>query len=116
MINGGNTNGCTAPQISGIGFDRDNNMIIAVLNRGGHQWGWRNRHPKSWNATGLFSTHSDGDILKACWTGSGWIIESTTDGTTICHQNEREPNLNSSAMEFYFGDYAEGEGARGKVH
>lgn len=63
------------PIISDIEFDKDENMIIGVMDRVGHQTGRSNYIPNVTN-TNLVTGIADGDITRAVKSGSTYTIET----------------------------------------
>jgi len=79
--NGGNPS-FPQPWFTGIDFDSDGSMIIALRDRYGDQGGWKNYGTNTTdNAT--YPVISNAEILRAgkCGTGNTWTIES---GGSVC--------------------------------
>ena len=70
---------CCDPQpiLSDVDFDIDGNMMLGILDRGGHQWGYANYSPNL-SDNRLFDFRVAGDVLKAarCGGASSWTLES----------------------------------------
>jgi hypothetical protein len=64
------------PIISGIEFNENGSMDIAIKDRWGDMGGNFELNPIS-GGTGATQTSVLGDLLHACWTGSGWALEGT---------------------------------------
>lgn len=97
------------PLLSGIAFD-GNDMIIGIRDRYGDQTGYR-QYDTSGTSTLIYSGDAAGDILRACYNGSGWTLESnaTCGATTTAGANTGEgpgpgPGPINGYGEFYFHD------------
>lgn len=95
------------PILGDIEFDSQGNMTIALLDRFAHQSGKNNR-PAITGSSALASGMSNGDLLKACKTAGGWVIE----GSAGCAVNDPKPYSNQrnddgplNIGEFFWGDY-----------
>jgi len=101
---------CESPIISGLEFDSEDNLIVLVMDRDGHQLGWDNYIPND-NSTAFMLGSSEGDILKFCKKDDGTYVMEGTD--PVCVQNSVTQALNASgapsnqdrAAEFYTGDF-----------
>jgi len=88
-------------------------MIIGVLDRMGHQVGHENYRPDV-TTTQTLSGFSEGDILRACWTGSEYVFE----GTTASCPNQSVPydTTDPITREFFIGDYGPASAAKYAAH
>lgn len=67
----------TQPILSDIEFDQYGTMYLTLMDRFGHQIGQANHKPISGN-TDYKSTQSFGELLKACDTSTGYVLEGNT--------------------------------------
>ncbi|WP_198175039.1 SdrD B-like domain-containing protein [Spirosoma arboris] len=65
------------PILSDISFADNGDMILGFTDRGGHQLGYKQRNTtdESDNPT-LYSGYIGGDILRAHYNGSSWVLEN----------------------------------------
>ncbi|MEM7133378.1 MAG: SdrD B-like domain-containing protein [Chloroflexota bacterium] len=75
------------PLLSDIEFDNDGSMIVAVMDRWGHMVGPENYRAIQGNTTLTPPVGAFGDLLRACPSGSTWIIE----GSAGCPNNNARP-------------------------
>ncbi|XWW46170.1 carboxypeptidase regulatory-like domain-containing protein [Fibrella sp. USSR17] len=70
--------GRAQPMLSNIGFTDDGDMLITMMDRGGHQLGYRNRNTTDTKTTPdtLYNGYISGDLLRARYNGSAWALES----------------------------------------
>jgi Secretion system C-terminal sorting domain/SdrD B-like domain len=107
------------PMISGLEFNEDGSMDIAMRDRWGDQGGYLEFLPVPSSVTqGSLQTVAHGEFMHACWTGSGWALEGTAGS---CPQNIADAYLgeagsslsyNMTGFEYYAdgsGDGVEGE-------
>jgi SdrD B-like domain len=91
------------PVLSAIEFDINGEMILGIGDRGGFQTGYLNYPPSAAasNFTQL-SGNSYGDILKACKSGTGYVMY----GQAGCPLPGTSPPQNPGAtQEFYWGEH-----------
>ena len=88
------------PLISDIEFLNNGDMIIGVMDRTGHQIGYNNRRL---TGTALVRYFAGGDILRASFNGTNYILESNAEvgGITTAGQNNMQ---GVGGGEFYFAD------------
>ena len=94
------------PILSDIDFDNEGNILLGLLDRSANQVGYENYTPTS-GSTVLEYAFSGGDILKACNTSSGWVIE----GDAACAQSfsgisSHLNYLGINGGEYFGEDYA----------
>ncbi|RYF71277.1 MAG: Cna B-type domain-containing protein, partial [Cytophagaceae bacterium] len=70
--------GRAQPMLSNIAFTDNGDMLLAFMDRGGHQLGYRNRNTTDAKVTPdtLFNGYISGDLLRARYNGSAWVMES----------------------------------------
>jgi hypothetical protein len=90
------------PILADIEFDDDGAMIIGLLDRGGLQVGDMN-YSTNTGSTATYEGVAAGDILRACKSGSTWVLESngSCGGTTTGGANNNE---GPGGGEFYYQD------------
>ncbi len=99
------------PIFADIEFDGDGSMVIGMLDRSGFQGGYRNFFYPAPDQN-LYSAFSGGDILRAQWSGTNWVMESNgqfpgiTDAPVGCGVGNGQ-GINGG--EFYCGDDWEGD-------
>ena len=64
--------------LSDIAFADNGDMLLAFMDRAGHQLGYRQRKPSdnAATATELFSGYVGGDLLRTRFDGTQWILEN----------------------------------------
>lgn len=94
------------PLVSGIDFDDNGNMIVAIMDRFGHQMGFATHLPLSGN-TSQVSGDAAGDLLKICNVGGSWVMEGGAGcaefdtGSTSALTNDGP----SGTGEFFYSDH-----------
>ncbi|MEZ0484992.1 putative Ig domain-containing protein [Fibrella aquatica] len=70
--------------LSDIAFTDNGDMVIGFMDRAGHQLGYRQRNTTQASSTTLSSGYIGGDILRASFNGSNWVLErnGTVGGLT----------------------------------
>ncbi|GAB3991206.1 hypothetical protein GCM10028807_20810 [Spirosoma daeguense] len=99
------------PMLSDIAFADNGDMIMAFMDRGGHQLGFQQRTTNS-GTTPLYNGYIGGDILRANFNGTNWTLEnngvvgSLTTAGTAAGQGPGTPNANgyASGREFFYED------------
>ncbi|MBO0948157.1 SdrD B-like domain-containing protein [Fibrella forsythiae] len=110
--------GRAQPMLSNIAFTDNGDMLLAFMDRGGHQLGYRNRNTTDTKATPdtLFNGYISGDLLRARYNGSAWVMESNgrVAATSTQAQLSGAGTSNSQGPgggEFYANDvYADNTG------
>ena len=69
------------PMIAGIEFNEDGSMDIGIKDRWGDQGANFELNPVA-GATGHTQCSINGDLLHACWIGTGWALEGTSGSCT----------------------------------
>ncbi|KAB7731293.1 DUF11 domain-containing protein [Rudanella paleaurantiibacter] len=64
------------PMFSDISFANNGDMIIGLMDRGGHQLGYRQRNTTNTTSSTLVNGYIGGDLLRASFNGSGWTLEA----------------------------------------
>ncbi|WP_165933530.1 Ig-like domain-containing protein [Arundinibacter roseus] len=64
------------PLISDIEFDKNDNMVIGIMDWSAHRYGNANYIPNTSNTTNLKSVQAHGDVIKAVKSGSSWVKEA----------------------------------------
>jgi hypothetical protein len=106
------------PILSDIDFTDNGDMVLTMMDRAGHQLGYRQVSPTSVNSFTLFSGYVGGDLLRARKQGAAWVLESagqvssSTSGTlTGCGSSTQGPGNG----EFYCSDNYIGDNDRDGV-
>ncbi len=86
------------PVISAIEFNENGSMDIAIKDRWGDQGGNWEFNPVS-GATGATQTVIAGDLLHACYNGTGWALEGTAGSCDQPAANTNSPATNNSFGE-----------------
>ncbi len=76
-----NTEVYPTPMIAGIEFNEDGSMDIGIKDRWGDQGAKFELNPVA-GATGHTQCSINGDLLHACWIGTGWALEGTSGSCT----------------------------------
>lgn len=92
------------PLISDVEIDKRGDLIIAIMDRDGLQWGSRNHFPNAatYN-TRQASGRSEGDIIKACKLGTGYVLEGKDDSCPYSTEFTQS-HFATGDGEFFFGD------------
>ena len=94
---GGTHNVYPQPLLSGISFDDDGSLILAFMDRHGHQTGGLNRQTNEINTTNEDGIVG-GDIIRVCNVGGAFV----TQGATSQCANKANNNQGPNGGEFYF--------------
>lgn len=76
------------PILSDIEFDMDGSMMVALMDRTGHQIGYVNHKPIAGDNTNNVSAHTGGDILRICNVGGSFQMEQNG----LCPGSPARPN------------------------
>ncbi len=97
------------PMLSDITFDRDGSMILGFRDRNGDQTAWATNSPDN-GASGLFTSISGGDIVRACYMPSPTTYDYQWEGENGCAANATQANGGQSAniVEFFPGESTAG--------
>jgi hypothetical protein len=97
------------PWLTDIEFDNDD-MLIGLRDRYGDQMGYRKLSTTPPNAT-LYTGDAAGDVLRACWNGAAWILESnaTCGSITTAGANTGQGPGTGAADPVGYGEYFFGE-------
>ncbi|GAB4028663.1 hypothetical protein GCM10028809_16830 [Spirosoma gilvum] len=101
------------PMLTDLGFTDNGDMLLGFTDRGGHQLGYKQRAPtdNGPTATTLINGYIGGDLLRAHYDGSSWVLEKNgTVGslTSAGANNGQGPGTPTSTTyttpsgEFYF--------------
>ncbi len=93
----GTTIGYPQPILSDIEFDNNGGMILGFADRTGFQIGNGNYGP---TGTTLYSIFAGGDILYACKSSTGWVIEGDVLGGGVC-ENSNQNNIGDPSTPDY---------------
>jgi hypothetical protein len=99
--------GLPQPMLSSIDFTDDGDLLLGFMDRAGHQLGYRQVNTAG---AGDYSGYIGGDILRANFNGTAWILESNgTVGTRTSAGgvgNNQGPGGATAATrgEFYYED------------
>lgn len=98
------------PILTDIEFDVDGSMMLGIMDRFGNMIGWRNYGPEASDTT-IYDVIVGGDVLRACFNGTLWVMESngscggvTTDG------EDNDEGIGGG--EWYFGDETPVDGSQ----
>ncbi|MCB9139634.1 MAG: carboxypeptidase regulatory-like domain-containing protein [Caldilineaceae bacterium] len=104
--------------LSDIEFDDNGNMILGLMDRTGHQWGWANVAPDGsidptdgnrFTGRSGYSVLSGGDILRATPVGDGTFIHSPiTILSTVTYGTPPNTQSEDVTSEFFTGDESSG--------
>lgn len=94
------------PILSNIEFDDNDNMILSLMDRFGHQMSYKLPLPLPGN-TRLTSGDAAGDLLRVCRVGSNWVMEGgvgcpVSDATGLSSLTNDGP---SGSGEFFYTDH-----------
>ncbi len=97
------------PMLSDITFDRDGSMILGFRDRNGDQTAWATNAPDN-GASGLFTSISGGDIVRACYMPSTTTYDYQWEGENGCAANTTQGNGGQAAniVEFFPGESTAG--------
>ncbi|HMO66309.1 MAG TPA: SdrD B-like domain-containing protein, partial [Verrucomicrobiota bacterium] len=95
------------PWLKAIEFDNNGDLILAIADRYGHQIG--SDAPDNPDLPfKLYNAATVGDLLKAGWNGTSWVLESGARVTNLSGVNGVGPTGNRMGPgggEFYFNDH-----------
>lgn len=100
-----NTRAYPQPALSDIEFDVDGSLVLALLDRHGHQTGRYNHQPDVNDANVRYEGMSGGDVLRACLVNGVYELESNGKcpaGSSV--SSGASNNEGPGGGEFYFGD------------
>ena len=88
--------------LSSIAFADNGDMVLSFMDRAGHQLGYRQRAPgdNSSNPT-LYSGYVGGDILRATFNGTQWVLESNGKVGTLTSASGVGNGQGPGGGEFY---------------
>lgn len=110
------------PILSDIDFTDNGDMVISLMDRAGHQLGYRQVSPTGGST--LYSGYIGGDLLRARKQGSSWVLESagrvssSTSGTLIgCGPtNAQGPGSGEFYCNDNYGTDNDGNGTVEEIH
>jgi hypothetical protein len=95
--------------LSNIDFAANGDMVLALMDRHGHQVGFANYPAESGAASPSEEGLAMGDILHTCYQSGVWVLEGSN---AACVDNDTNPLSGQSttdgpagAGEYYYGDY-----------
>ncbi len=109
------------PMFTAITFDNNGDMILGLRDRFGDQMGKATQVPPGspYSSDGSMNVATAGDILRACVSGSGWVLENNAfcGGTQTTGNIGNNVNRGPGGGEYYYGtkfypfhDYISGGG------
>jgi uncharacterized repeat protein (TIGR01451 family) len=97
------------PILSNIDFAGNGDMVLALMDRHGHQLGFLNYPAISGSTTANEEGMTMGDLLHACYQNGAWVLEG---GDPACTDNDINPLPSQSSTdgpfgtgEYYYRDY-----------
>ena len=98
------------PILSDIVFDESDNMLLGFIDRFSMQGGSFNYAPDLTTDNTQYEYMSAGDLLKACKSGSGWVLESGGACTGRTASTNQANSQGPGGGEFFWSDQAENSG------
>lgn len=93
------------PILADIDFSDDGNMLIAMMDRSSHQWGFKNVSPDPTDTYELYQGMSGGDMLMACPDANGnFVLENDATCGNLVSTNTLTRNDGPGGKEFFWGD------------